>query len=83
MPITWLAPGLLSEQGGGAEFSNSKTLGIGTIENLRLECVLNESAMFAINAHTQLSLNCSKTVTPRQVKFHLGVEFTTHFGGNS
>jgi hypothetical protein len=46
-----------------------------------LECVLNESGVFAFNALTELSLNWSEPVKYMQVKFHSGVEFTIHFFG--
>jgi hypothetical protein len=45
--------------------------------------VLNESAVFAFNARTAVWLNWSKTVKLIQVKYHLGIEFTAHFWGNS
>jgi hypothetical protein len=53
------------------------------VEYLKLESVLNESAVFAFNALTELSLNWSETGKYLQVKFHSVVEFTTHFLGSS
>ena len=53
------------------------------VEYLKLESVLNESAVFAFNALTELSLNWSETGKYLQVKFHSVVEFTTHFWGSS
>jgi hypothetical protein len=61
----------------------AKLWGIGTIEYLKLESVLNESAVFAFNALTKPSLNWSETRKYMQVKFHSVVEFTTHFSGSS
>ena len=55
----------------------AKLWGIGTIEYLKSECVLNESVVFAFNALTELSLNWSEPVEYMQVKFHSGLEFTT------
>ena len=53
------------------------------VEYLKLESVLNESAVFAFNARKALSLNCSKTVMSMQLKSHLEVEFTAHILGIS
>jgi hypothetical protein len=64
----------------GIESCDSKTLGDWD-NNIKLECVLNESGVFAFNALTELSLNWSEPVKYMQVKFHSGVEFTTHFFG--
>ena len=52
---------------------------MGIIENINLKSVLNESAVFAFNARTELSLNCSKTVTSMQAKFHTLIVFITLF----
>jgi len=51
------------------------------VEYLKLESVLNESAVFAFNALTELSLNWSETGKYLQVKFHSVVEFTAHYFG--
>jgi len=75
--------GFLSEQGVGNESSDSNTWGMGIIENIKPESVLNESAVFAFNARIGLSLNCNKTVEPMQAKFHSGIEFIAHFLGHS
>jgi len=50
---------------------------------MQLGSVLIESVVFAFNAHTLLSLNCSETFAYMQVKFRLWVEFTAHFLGGS
>src|SRR5262245_56185055 len=52
-----------------------------TNENIKPASVLNESAVFAFNARTELSPDCSKTVRFMQAKFHFWVEFIALFGG--
>jgi len=54
---------------------------MGIIENIKLKSVLNESEVFAFNARTELSLNCSKTVASMQAKFRPLIEFITYFLG--
>jgi hypothetical protein len=70
-------------KGGDTKFSDSKSLGDREYLKCETGSVLNESAVFAINARKTLSLNCSETVMSMQLKFHLLVEFTAHILGIS
>jgi hypothetical protein len=58
-------------------------MGDGDYREHKSGSVLNESAVFAFNARAAVWLNWSKTVKPSQVKYHLGIEFTTYSWGNS